>query len=185
MELAAILEAAEAELEKATQILKSRARAKLLEDEETKALMEEWGLNDRAFSPQYEEESDLSLAIVPVAPASAPAPAPPLGNGLGPVMRIRDGGSLRSMSPTHFRAGGRLLLQASDPVVVDGTSSEMGATSMEMLQRMAVAGMEGMAAQAMMAMPLEDLTGMALDQISVEQRPAGFTQPLASRSQNG
>ncbi|KAG0619767.1 hypothetical protein M758_4G163300 [Ceratodon purpureus] len=185
VELAAILEAAEAELEKATQILKSRARAKLLEDEETKALMEEWGLNDRAFSPQYEEESDLSLAIVPVAPASAPAPAPPLGNGLGPVMRIRDGGSLRSMSPTHFRAGGRLLLQASDPVVVDGTSSEMGATSMEMLQRMAVAGMEGMAAQAMMAMPLEDLTGMALDQISVEQRPAGFTQPLASRSQNG
>jgi hypothetical protein len=172
LELTAILEAAEAELEKATQILKSRARAKLLEDEETKALMEEWGLNDKAFAPQSEQESDLSLAIVPV------APAPPLGNGLGPVMRIRDGGSLRSMSPTHFRAGGRLLLQASDPVVVGATSSEMGATSVEMLRRMAVAGMEGMAAQAIMAMPLEDLAGMALDQIPVEQRPA-------SRSQNG
>ena len=180
MELAAIVEAAEAELEKATQILKSKARAKLLEDEETKALMDEWGLDDKTFAPQP-EESDLSLAIVPV----APAPPPPLGNGLGPVMRIRDGGSLRSMSPMHFQAGGRLLLQASDPVVVGATSSEMGATSVEVLRRMAVVGLEGMAAQAMMAMPLEDLTGMALDQIPVEQRPAGFTQPLGSRSQNG
>lgn len=150
----------------------------MLEDEETKALMEEWGLSDTTFAPQSEQE-DLSLAIVPV------VTAPPLGNGLGPVMHIRDGGSLRSMSPTHFRAGGQLLLQASDPVVVGAKSSEMGVTSVEMLRRMAVAGMEGMAAQAMMAMPLEDLTGMALDQTPVEQRPAGFTQPLGSRSQNG
>lgn len=183
VELAAIIEAAEAELEKATQILQSKARAKLLEDEETKALMQAWGLNDRAFEaaePEPESAADMSMAIVPV------APAPPLGNGLGPVLRFHDGGSVRSMSPSHFQgaaaggAGGRLLMQASNPVVVP---AEMGATSMDILRRMAVAGMEGMAAQAMMAMPLEDLTGKALDQIPVEQRPtpAGFTQPLGSR----
>ena len=184
MELAAIIEAAEAELEKATQIMQSKARAKLLEDEETKALMQEWGLNDRAFEDDAAETvNDLSMAIVPVAALSPP---PPLGNGLGPVLRLRDGGSVRSMSPAHFQAGeaggvapgGRLLMQASNPVVVP---SEMGATSMDILRRMAVAGMEGMAAQAVMAMPLEDLTGKPLDQIPVEQRPtSGFTQPLGS-----
>lgn len=169
MELSAIIEAAEAELEKATQILQSKARAKLLEDEETKALMQQWGLNDRAFEAVEEVEessasgSDLSMAIVPVVVA-------PLGNGLGPVMRFRDGGSVRSMSPAHFQGGGALLMQSSAPVVVP---SEMGATSMDILRRMAVAGMEGMAAQAVMAMPLEDLTGKALDQIPVEQRSTG------------
>lgn len=174
MELSAIIEAAEAELEKATQILQSKARAKLLEDEETKALMQEWGLNDRAFEAveEVDESSsssgDLSMAIVPVVVGATPPL--PLGNGLGAVMRFRDGGSVRSMSPAHFAAGGALLMQSSAPVVVP---AEMGATSMDILRRMAVAGMEGMAAQAVMAMPLEDLTGKALDQIPVEQRPTG------------
>lgn len=193
MELAAIIEAAEAELEKATQILQSKARAKLLEDEETKALMQQWGLNDTAFeevdvaaaadpSPLAPDASDLTMAIVPAGAAAAAAaapPPPPLGNGLGPVIRFRDGSSVRSMSPPSQgeKGAGQLLMQASNPVVVP---AEMGATSMDILRRMAVAGMEGMAAQAMMAMPLEDLTGKALDQlpVQVEQRPAGFSQPL-------
>ena len=45
---------------------------------------------------------------------------------------------------------------------------------MDILRRMAMAGMEGMATQAMVAMPLEDITGKGVDQISVEHRDAGF-----------
>lgn len=165
MELEAIMEAAELELQKATQRLQSRARAKLLEDEETKALMQEWRLNDKAFdAPQ---------------PSAIVAPPPPLANGLGPVLHMRSGGSLRSMSPSHFRGGGasagKLVMQVSNPVVVP---SEMGATSMAILRRMAMAGMEGMGAQAMRAMSLEDITGKEVEQLSVDHRDAGFAQSL-------
>lgn len=178
-ELAAIMDAAEAELQKATQILQSKARAKLLEDEETKALMQEWGLNDKAFdAPQSQTSPDSSHALVPL------LPPPPLGNGLGSVLHIRSGGSLRSMSPTHFQggsAGGGLVMQVSNPVVLP---SEMRATSMDILRRMAVAGMEGMPAEAIMAMPLEDITGKPLDLISFEQRPGSLKESLES-CQNG
>jgi hypothetical protein len=44
---------------------------------------------------------------------------------------------------------------------------------MDILRRMAMAGMDGMATQAMVAMPLEDITGKGVDQISVEHRDAG------------
>lgn len=161
-ELDAIMVAAEAELQKATQVLQSRARAKSLEDEETKALMQEWSLNDKAFeAPRPVPSPDLAI--------EAP---PPLANGLGPVLHMRNGGSLRSMSPSHFRGGdlaGQLVMQVSNPVVVP---SEMGATSMAVLRRMAMAGMEGMGAQAMRAMPLEDLTGIGVDQLLVEHQGA-------------
>jgi len=163
-ELEAIMEAAEAELQKATQILQSRARAKRLEDEETKALMQEWSLNDKAFDPLPAPD----LAIVDPPPASA--------SGLGPVLHMRNGGSLRSMSPSHFRApeAGQLVMQVSNTVVVP---SEMGATSMAILRRMAMAGMEEMGAQAMTAMPLEDITGKGVNQLSVEHRDdAGYAQ---------
>lgn len=157
-ELEAIVVAAEAELQKATQVLQSRARAKSLENEETKALMQEWSLNDEAFeAPPRVPSPDLTI----VAP-------PPLADGMGPVLHIRNGGSLRSMSPSHFRGedlAGQLVMQVSNPVVVP---SEMGATSMAILRQMAMAGMEGMGAQAMRHMPLEDLTGKGVDQLLVE-----------------
>jgi hypothetical protein len=54
-------------------------------------------------------------------------------------------------------------MQVSKPLVV---SSEMSSTSLDILRRMATAGMEGMAVQAMMTMPLEDITGMTVDRIS-------------------
>lgn len=80
--------AAEAELQKATQLLQSKARAKMLEDEETKALMQDWGLNDNAFD-RPQPTPDNSLAIVPV------SPAPISKNGL----YSRGGGSRGSFVP--------------------------------------------------------------------------------------
>lgn len=174
VELAILLESAEAELQIAMQTLQSRARAKLLEDEETKSLMQEWGLSDRAFAAaQPPPSSNSALAMVPL------LPGPPLGNGLGPVLHMRDGGSLRSMSPTHFQGGGCLVMQVSSPVVVP---SETVATSMDILRKMAKAGMDGLAAQAVVAMPLEDITGIGMGEISVEHEEAGFSPSLGNRS---
>ncbi|KAH8959462.1 hypothetical protein BDL97_06G078500 [Sphagnum fallax] len=47
LELVAIMEAAELELQKAIQMMRSKTRARALEDEETEALMNEWGLNTK------------------------------------------------------------------------------------------------------------------------------------------
>lgn len=125
-EFTAIMVAAEAELQKATQLLQSKARAKMLEDEETKALMQDWGLNDNAFD-RPQPTPDNSLAIVPV------SPAPISKNGL----YSRGGGSRGSLRSLEGRgAGGRLLLQGPNPVA---TPSEKG-----MQRRVSVSGIKGL-----------------------------------------
>jgi hypothetical protein len=177
LELVAIMEAAELELQKAIQMMRSKTRARALEDEETEALMNEWGLNTKVFegSPpptrpskldNYNDNSAAAALLVP--PLLPMSPPPSLGRGLGPVIPVHGGGCLRSMSTVHFPGGcdegsARLVMQVSKPLVV---SSEMGSTSLDILRRMATAGMEGMAVQAMMTMPLEDITGMTVDCIS-------------------
>ncbi|CAM6022253.1 unnamed protein product [Sphagnum balticum] len=177
LELVAIMEAAELELQKAIQMMRSKTRARALEDEETEALMNEWGLNTKVFegSPpptrpskldNYNDNSAAAALLVP--PLLPMSPPPSLGRGLGPVIPVHGGGCLRSMSAVHFPGGcdegsARLVMQVSKPLVV---SSEMGSTSLDILRRMATAGMEGMAVQAMMTMPLEDITGMTVDCIS-------------------
>lgn len=165
MELASIMEAAESELQKATQTMRSKNRAKMLEDAETEALMLEWGLNKKVFEGSPPHGPILNDYGNPYAMIVADAPA--LGAGVGPVVQTRDGGSLRSMSPANFQAtsSGRLVMQVSKPVVVP---VDMGSTSMDILRRMAAAGMEGMADQAAMAMPLEDITGKSVEQIASE-----------------
>lgn len=161
VELASIIEAAEVELQKATEFLHSKACAKMLEDVKSEALMQEGRLdaNDFKRSPPRRplDKKNYSSALV------AASKAPLLGRGVGAVLQVRDGSSLRSMSPVHFEAtgeSGQLVMQVSNPIVVP---SKLGTASMDILQRMAAAGMKGMAAQAIMAMPLEDITGKTLD----------------------
>lgn len=165
VELASIMEAAESELQKATQTMRSRNRAKMLEDEETEALMQEWGLNKKVFEASPRRASAVDDTGNPYAMVMADPPS--LGKSLGPVVQTGDGGTLRSMSPVNFQAtnGGKLVMQVSKPVVVP---VDMGASSMDILRRMAAAGMEGMADQAMMAMPLDDITGKSVEQIASE-----------------
>ncbi|CAM6021551.1 unnamed protein product [Sphagnum balticum] len=183
VELASIMEAAESELQKATQTMQSKNRAMLLEDAETEALMQEWGLSKSVFeeeSPRaswlHDYENLYGLAV---------ADAPALGEGMGPVVETRDGGSLRSMNPSNFQAGtgsGQLVMQVSKPVVVP---ADVGSTSMDILRRMAAAGVDGMADQAKLAMPLEDITGKTVEQIATEGFAAlegGYEGHINSRS---
>ncbi|CAK9200247.1 unnamed protein product [Sphagnum troendelagicum] len=185
VELTSIVEAAESELQKATQTMQSKNRAKLLEDAETEALMEEWGLSKSIFEEEpprsswlcdYEKPYDLAVADAPF-----------LGEGMGPVVETRDGGSLRSMSPSNFQASsgsGQLVMQVSKPVVIP---ADMGSASMDILRRMAAAGMVGMADQAKLAMPLEDITGKTVEQIASEGFAAlkgGYEGHINSRSRH-
>lgn len=164
-ELASIMEAAESELQKATQTMRSKNRAKLLEDQETEALMREWGVNKKVFegstkTSTYADETGNNFAMVSYEP-------PPLGFGLGSVVPTQDGGSLMSMSPYNFQAtsDSKLVMQVSKPVVVP---TEMGAQSLDILLRMASAGIDGMTNQAMVTMPLDDITGKSVEQIASE-----------------
>ncbi len=183
VELASIMEAAESELQKATQTMQSKNRAMLLEDAETEALMQEWGLSKSVFEEEppsaswlHDYENLYGLAV---------ADAPALGEGMGPVVETRDGGSLRSMNPSNFHAGtgsGQLVMQVSKPVVVP---ADVGSTSMDILRRMAAAGLDGMADQAKLAMPLEDITGKTVEQIATEGFAAlegGYEEHINSRS---
>ena len=171
VELASLMEAAELELQKATEFFRNKTRAKMLEDVESEALMQELRLDAEVFkrSPPHRplDNNNYGSALVPA------SMAPSLGTGLGAALQVRDGSSLRSMSPVHFEAtgeSGRLVMQVSHPTMVP---SKLGTTSMDTLRQMAAAGMEGMAAQAIMAMPLEDITGKTLHQLLVEGRAVG------------
>lgn len=128
---------------------------------------------------KWSPDNGVSDAHMPVV-AIMPAPSPPrfstssetIKKAPGQVLVIRDGGSLRSISPLQFQVGessnaGHLMMQVSRPVVVP---SEERATSLDILRQLAMAGMEGMATKAIMAMPLEDIAGKAFDQIAMEAK---------------
>ncbi|KAJ7517744.1 hypothetical protein O6H91_21G038900 [Diphasiastrum complanatum] len=169
-ELAAIMDAAETELRKASQKMRSKARAKMLEDAETEALMHEWGLDEKAFQSTSLQTNKHGLNLEGT--LTAVPPAPPLTEGFDAVIPTRDGGSLKSMSSIHFQRSQydvRLVMHLSRPVVVP---AEMGYKAVDILQELAAAGMEQMVAQAIKAMPLDDITGKSEQQIALEGRAA-------------
>ncbi|KAA8523330.1 hypothetical protein F0562_009753 [Nyssa sinensis] len=93
---------------------------------------------------------------------------PSLGEGLGPIVRTKDGGFLRSMNSSLFRNsknGGNLIMQVSAPVVLPVA---MGSSIMEILQHWASVGFEKMSMQAKKLMPLEDITGKMMRQVAWE-----------------
>ncbi|CBI20683.3 unnamed protein product, partial [Vitis vinifera] len=159
--------AAEEEHKTMGQPLVSRRKAKMLEDLETVALMQEWGLSEKVFqnSPRYSSGGFGSPIYLP---PEEPVRLPPLGEGLGPFIQTKDGGFLRSMHPSVFRNvknGGSLIMQASVLVVLP---AEMGADIMEILQHLASIGIEKFSMQASKLMPLEDITGKTMHQIACE-----------------
>ncbi|CAN6441907.1 unnamed protein product [Victoria cruziana] len=170
-ELSSIVHAAEAEHEKALQAMRSKTRAKVLEVEETEALMREWGLSENAFqsSPPNSRGGFGSPIHLP---PEEPLELPPLGEGLSSVVRTRDGGFVRSMNPALFKNtknNGSLIMQVSSPVVVP---AEMGSGVMEILHGLASVGIEKLTMQAKKLMPLEDITGKSIRQVAREAAPS-------------
>ncbi|KAF8113418.1 hypothetical protein N665_0050s0069 [Sinapis alba] len=169
-DLASLVHDIEEEYQIETQArVSSNPRAKLLEDLESESLMREWGMNENTFqnSPPH---NPFPPADFPV--NEPPFDLPPLGDGLGPVVQTKNGGFLRSMNPLLFRnskAGGSLIMQVSNPVVVP---AEMGSGIMEILQRLATAGIEKLSVQANKVMPLDDITGKTMQEVLWETSPA-------------
>ncbi|KAK1265241.1 hypothetical protein QJS04_geneDACA017863 [Acorus gramineus] len=164
--LLSIIHAAEVD----QQAMSSKARAKMLEDAETKALMREWGLNEKAFeiSPP---ESACGFGSPIHVPCRDPLDLPPLAEGLGPLIQTKDGGFVRSMNPLLFnnaKNNDSLIMQISSPVVVP---TEMGSGIMDILQRLASVGIEKLSMQASKLMPLEDITGKTMQQVAWEVSP--------------
>ncbi|KAL6007216.1 hypothetical protein ACLOJK_032712 [Asimina triloba] len=170
-ELSSIIHAAETEHEKAAQAMKSKTRAKMLEDAETEALMQQWGLNEKAFQRSPPGSASGFGSPIDFPPEEA-LDLPPLGDGLGPVLQTKDGGFLRSMNSSLFRNAennGSLVMQVSSPVVVP---AEMGSSVIDILQHLASVGIEKLSAQASKLMPLEDITGKTMQQVAWEAAPA-------------
>ncbi|KAL0447366.1 UNVERIFIED_CONTAM: protein PLASTID MOVEMENT IMPAIRED 1-RELATED 1 [Sesamum latifolium] len=166
-DLSFAIQAVERKQGSVTQPLRSKRNAKILENLETEALMNEWGLNEKAF--QYSPHASSGGFGSPVyLPAEEPLRLPSLEEGVGPIIRTKDGGFLRSMNPLLFRNannGARLIVQVSAPVVLP---SAMGFTVMEILQCWASGGVEKMCIQANELMPLEDVTGKTMQQVLSE-----------------
>ncbi|XP_060189996.1 protein PLASTID MOVEMENT IMPAIRED 1-RELATED 1-like [Lycium barbarum] len=149
----------------------NKTRASMLEDLETEVLMREWGLNERAF--QYSPPKSSSGFGSPIdTPLEDPHQLPPLGEGLGPFIKTKNGGFLRSMNPAVFKkakGGGSLIMQVSSPVVVP---AEMGSGIMDILHHLASIGIEKLSIQANKLMPLEDITGQTMQHIGWETAPS-------------
>ncbi|KAK4422199.1 protein PLASTID MOVEMENT IMPAIRED 1-RELATED 1 [Sesamum alatum] len=166
-DLSFAIQAVERKQGSVTQPLRSKRNAKILENLETEALMNEWGLNEKAF--QYSPHASSGGFGSPVyLPAEEPLRLPSLEEGVGPIIWMKDGGVLRSMNPLLFRNannGARLIVQVSAPVVFP---SAMGFTVLEILQCWASGGVEKMCIQANELMPLEDVTGKTMRQVLSE-----------------
>jgi hypothetical protein len=166
-ELSSAIQDVEKEHQIATQAERSKTRAKILEDLETEALMREWGLNENAFQHSPPKSSDGFGSPIDL-PPEGPVELPPLGEGLGPFLQTKNGGFVRSMSPSVFsnaKNGGNLIMQVSSPVVIP---AEMGSEIMEILQCLASVGIEKLSMQANKLMPLEDITGKTMQQVAWE-----------------
>ncbi|XP_074572524.1 protein PLASTID MOVEMENT IMPAIRED 1-RELATED 1-like [Curcuma longa] len=166
LNLSLMVHEAEKELHKINMgMYNSKSRVEILEDAETEALMQEWGLNENNFNFSPPRSSGAFGSPIDL-PSEEPLELPPLGEGLGPIVQTKDGGFLRSMSPllfTNAKNKGKLIMQVSSPVVVP---AEMGSGMMEILQRLASEGIEKLSRQASKLMPLEDITGKTMQQIA-------------------
>ncbi|AQK97839.1 Protein PLASTID MOVEMENT IMPAIRED 1-RELATED 1 [Zea mays] len=170
-DLSAMIHEAELELQNGSQPIDTKFRAKSLEDEETEALMRQFGLNEKSFQSSPPESrsgfgSPISL------PPEQPLELPPLAEGLGPFIQTKDGGFLRSMNPALFKNAKNncsLVMQASSPIVLP---AEMGSGIMDVLHGLASVGIEKLSMQANKLMPLEDVNGKMMQQIAWEAAPA-------------
>lgn len=170
-DLSTIIREAELELQNAIQPIDTRFRAKSLEDEETEALMRQFGLNEKSF--QSSPPGSRSGFGSPIdLPPESPIELPPLADGLGPFVQTKDGGFLRSMNPVLFKNAKNncsLVMHASSPIVLP---AEMGSGIMEILHGLASVGIEKLSMQANKLMPLEDVNGKMMQQIAWEASPA-------------
>ncbi|CAI9779882.1 unnamed protein product [Fraxinus pennsylvanica] len=168
-----------------TEVMRTKTRASTLEDLETEALMLEWGLNEMTFQHSPPSSSGGLGSPIDVLPQNPPQ-LPPLAEGLGPFVQTKNGGFLRSMNPVLFGTAknrGSLIMQASSPVVVP---AEMGSSIMDILQGLASVGVEKLSMQANRLMPLEDITGITMQQIAWEAVPSleGPERPSFSQHEN-
>ncbi|KAH9297875.1 hypothetical protein KI387_029557, partial [Taxus chinensis] len=171
LELASIVQAAETELQKAAQTIRSKTRAKILEDAETEALMQEWGMNERFFQNSPPESSGGFGSPIRF-PFEGPVELPDLAEGFGPLVKTKDGGLLRTMNPVLFHNSknkGSLVMQVSNPVVVP---AEMGSSVTDILRHLAGFGIEKLTVEAKKIMPLEDITGKTIQQVALEAVPS-------------
>ena len=128
-DLSSFIEDAEAE------VFEHESRGRVLEHEEAEALMHELGFNEDSF-----RNSPVDFST----------------KNVGPLLRTKDGGFLRSMKPS-------LMMQVSSPVVVP---AEIGSSAMEILGSLASVGIEKLSVQASKLMPLEDITGKTIQQFA-------------------
>lgn len=169
-ELSSVIQDVEREHQIATQAERTKTRAKMLEDLETEALMREWGLDENTFQHYPQKSSDGFGSPIDLPPEGL-GELPPLGEGLGPFLQTKNGGFVRSMSPSLFHNAkncGSLTMQVSSPVVIP---AEMGSEIMEILQCLASVGIEKLSMQANKLMPLEDITGKTMQQVAWEAAP--------------
>lgn len=164
-ELSLAIQSANHEQKGASQLLRSRRKAKMLENLETEALMKKWGLNDMSFQSNTCSGSDAFGSPIVLSPEKQ-LELPSLEEGLGPYIQTKDGGFVRSMNPSLFRNaknGGSLILQVSCPMVLP---PDMGSGIMEILQHFASVGIEKLSMQVNKLMPLEDITGKTMQQVA-------------------
>ncbi|XVF89045.1 hypothetical protein PTKIN_Ptkin19aG0099700 [Pterospermum kingtungense] len=162
-----ILPSKEEEMENLS--LKDRRKVKMLENLETEALMREWGLDEKAFQSSPDVQTDGFGSPIELSPERGELPPP--GDGFGHFILTKDGGVLRSMNPSLFRNCknvGHLVMHVSRAAVFP---AGLGTDIMEILQNLASLGMGNMSLQLNKLMPLEDITGKTLQQISMEALP--------------
>ncbi|CAM0952180.1 unnamed protein product [Alopecurus aequalis] len=170
-DLSSIIREAELELQNGVPPIETTFSAKSLEDQETEALMRQFGLNEKSF--QSSPPGTRSGFGSPIdLPPEQPLELPPLADGLGPFIQTEDGGFLRSMNPALFKKAKNncsLVMQASSPIVLP---AEMGSGIMEILHGLASVGIEKLSMQANKLMPLEDVNGKMMQQLAWEASPA-------------
>ncbi|KAK9735075.1 hypothetical protein RND81_04G182400 [Saponaria officinalis] len=146
-----------------------KIRAKVMDDIEPQELPEEWCPDEKASlcsSPYSITELGSPIYLPPNATS-----LPPVGEGLGSFVQTKTGGYLRSMNPdlfTHAKSGGRLVMQVSSPVVIP---AKLGSSLMDVLQQLASMGLEKLSIEAKKIMPLEEITGTTIQQMTWEAVP--------------
>ncbi|GAB2285925.1 hypothetical protein Dimus_020357 [Dionaea muscipula] len=148
------------------QSTRSKSNAKMLERLETHSLMQKRGLNEEAFwSPLCNSTGGFGSPIL-LSPRK-PVPLPSLGDGIGSLLQLSNGGLLRSLSPALLRSaeGKVLIMQASSPAVLP---AEMGSGILDILQCIASAGTERLSKQLNVLMPLEEVSGKVIQQLAEE-----------------
>ncbi|KAK9699714.1 hypothetical protein RND81_08G191400 [Saponaria officinalis] len=164
---------------------RGKIQAKTLERLETQSLMQRWGLNEDAFlsSPHY-SSGGFGSPIFVQSEEEEPIGLPPLGEDLEPLLQLKDGGLLRSMSPLLFKNaknGGSLVMQASKPLVF---APELSSDIMDMLQGMVSIGSERLSKKLHSLLPLDELSGKIMQQLAWDASYDAVTNSRPCSAQN-